>query len=190
MRKLFLWSVITAVAVVGQVNAATVVEFDEVVLPSVTLLDGTTHYDPYGISFEDETFHATDFVYIGAGTDIYGLTSPFETNGLITVVFDSGASSVVADWVTGASTDIYADAYNSVGGLIDSQSAESSSDTKYGTFTFSGVGTIGKITFSGNAGVFGVGRLTYDLVPTPEPTTLTLATLGLLGMSWRRRKRA
>lgn len=146
------------------------IEFDEVILGQLTLLDGTTHYDPYGISFEDTTYYVIDDRIPPAGADDYGITTTDGPDNEMTIVFTPPAISVTLDWATLGTEYISATAYDSDGIPLDTQD-----DTApHGSFTFSGVGLIAKITLSDNEGQIAVGRLEYfncypDL-PNPELT--------------------
>jgi hypothetical protein len=165
----------------------TTVEFSEVDLPTLTLLDGTAHFDPWGLAFEDTTYYAVDYRFPPAGVDDRGITTTSGPDNIATVVFTTPALSVTADWVTITSSSIYMNAYDSGGNVLDAQSATGLSGTNHGTFTFAGVGNIHKISFWDYSGSIGIGRLEFE--PVPAPGALLLGGIGAGLVGWLRRRR-
>jgi hypothetical protein len=174
----------------------TVVEFSEGYPGGHILLDGTSHFDSFGISFEDETYWATDSRFVGAGDDAIGITTTSGSNSIMTVVFDPPVTSVSAFWLTISSQEISATAYSPGGVEIGDQSQQTGGGNTYGVFDFNSIGSIGKITISDGTGAIGVGRLEMDaqpLTPVPAMTPIGLAVLIMLlataGIILLRRKR-
>jgi len=176
----------------GQAQAVIVVEFDEVVLINLTPLDGTSHYDPWGLSFEDTTYYAIDDRFPPAGVDDYGITTTTGPENEMTVVFTPVVTQVRFDWLSIIGNSIFATAYDSSDVLLQTQSVTGLSGTTRGSFTFSGLGDIAKTTFHDGTGMIGVGRLEYS--PIPEPASVIVwSLLGALGIAvgwWTRRRKA
>jgi len=170
-------------------NANVTVEFSEVDLPSMTLLDGTTYFDAYGIAFEDTTYYAVDSRFPPAGVDNRGITTTSGPDNIATVVFTTPVTSVTVDWVTIRTEDIHITAYDFGGNILYAQSATGLvTDPAWGTFTFTGVGPIAKISFWDATGSVGVGRL--EFTPIPAPGAILLGGIGVGIVGWLRRRRA
>jgi hypothetical protein len=168
--------------------AGITVEFSEVDLPSLTLLDGTAYFDAYSLAFEDTTYYAVDGRFIGAGADDRGITTTDGPDNLMTIVFAKPATYVQVDWVAGASNDIYTTVYDSDGGIF-----ASSISTGIGTYyggdayqVFSGP-LISKLTFHDDTGWIGVGRIAFEPIPAPGAILLASIGIGLVGYLRRRR---
>lgn len=164
-------------------SQATIVNFDEVALPSITLLDGTSHYDAFGISFADETFSAIDSRF--AQADNAGITSTSGSNNLVTVNFTASIVSLEFGWLTISSNDLFATAYDAAGGIVDTFSVTGLSGTSTGVGTLSGAG-IASVTWNDGTGQIGIDYLDFSV---PEPSLLALLSIGLLGMGVLRRKK-
>jgi hypothetical protein len=175
-------------------NANVTVEFSEVDLPSLTLLDGTAHFAPWGLGFGDTTYYSVDMRLPPAGSDDRGITTT-SGNDIMTVIFSPGVISVTADWAVIGDTQITATAYSAMGSVLDTQSATGNPplsipfDTSHGSFTFLGPGGIGiaKITFGGGPGAISVGKLEY--MPIPAPGAILLGGIGVCLIGWLRRHR-
>ncbi|MHC4891114.1 MAG: hypothetical protein ACYTEO_16810 [Planctomycetota bacterium] len=188
MKSILTICVVVLMLAIGQVaNAIVTIEFDEVILPTLTPLDGTTHYDAYGISFTDTTYYAVDSRFPPAGSDHYGITTTTGPDNILTVVFATPAASLTADWLTIIGNSIYATAYDSRGGVLGSDSATGLSGTSHGTFTFSGIGSIAKISFHNGTGMIGIGKLSFT--PIPAPGAILLGSIGVGLVGWLRRRR-
>jgi hypothetical protein len=162
-----------------------VVEFSEVDLPGLTPLDGTNHFDAYGLAFEDTTYYCVDFRLPPAGVDDRGITTTSGPDNLMTIIFITPASYSIVDWASIYGNDIYATAYDSDGNVLDSQSATGLSGTSYGTFVFTGLGPIAKITLHDGTGMIAVGRLEFETLlveveKTVDPNEIGLADSGLI----------
>jgi hypothetical protein len=161
---------------------ATVINFNEVALPSLTLLDGTTYYDSYGISFADETFSAVDNRF--AQTDNAGITSTDGINNLVTVNFTDSISFLEFGWLTILSNDLFADAYDVFGDLVDSFSISGLSGDSTGVASLSGSG-ITSVTWHDGTGRIGIDYLNFT-ADVDAPSVLTVMLLGLIGLGLRR----
>jgi hypothetical protein len=162
------------------------VEFSEVILPSLTPLDGTTYFDPYGISFSDTTYYAIDTRFPPAGVDDYGITTTNGPDNYMTVNFAIDALSVTFDWVTITGNSIYATAYDSGNTALDSWSMTGLTGTTYGVHTFSGVGPIHHVSWHDGTGYIGVGRLNWTTIPAPDAAFLGMIGITIIGSIIRR----
>ena len=163
---------------------ATIINFDEVALPSLTLLDGTSYYDSYGVSFSDETFSAIDSRF--AQADNAGITSTSGSNSLVTVSFTDAIDSLEFGWLTITSNDLFADAFDSFGNLVDSFSITGLSGDTIGIASLSGSG-ITSVTWHDGAGQIGIDYLNFNVEAVPAPSILSLLVLGMIGLGLRRR---
>ncbi len=163
-------------------KAGIIVEFSEVDLPSPTLLDGTTHFDAYGLAFEDTTFWGIDSRFVGAGIDDRGITTTGGQDNAMTVVFIQPVTSFTVDYVTISENTIYGTAYDLGGNPIAGFS--SSGYGQWSVFT----GLTKKITFHDGTGYIGIGRIEFEAIPAPGAILLGSIGVGLVG--WLRRRRA
>ena len=169
------------------VNAAiTVVEFREVELPNVTLLDGTTHFNPYGLAFEDTTYWGIDRRFIGAGVDDRGIGTTSGPDNLMTIVFLNPAVNFAVYWFT-LCNDIYATAYDSGGSVLGAFSATGlPGPIDYGSFIYVG-SPVSKLTLHDGEGWIGVGRIEFEAIPAPGAILLGGIGVGIVG--WLRGRR-
>lgn len=182
-------------------KASITVEFNEVDLPSHTLLAGTSYFDAYGLAFEDEPFYAVDSRFIGAGVDDRGITTGEEEDdgggggrrkdesSLMTVVFIQPVTSFTVDYVTIGGNTINGTSYD-----LDGNPSAGFSSSGYGTWSVSG-GLIKKITFFydkpyDGTGMIGVGRIEFEPEPIPAPGAILLGSVGVGLVGWMRRRRA
>lgn len=181
-----LLSIVAGVLILGSAlqAQATIINFDEVVLPSLTLLDGTTHYDAYGISFADETRSAMDSRF--AQADNAGITSTGGSNNLVTVNFTDTIDFLEFGWLTILSNDLFADAYDISGNLVDSFTISGLSGDSTGIASLSGTG-IASVTWHDGTGLIGIDYLDFNVEAVPAPSILSLLALGLIGLGLRRR---
>ena len=169
-------------------KAGIIVEFSEVDLPTITLLDGTTHFDTYGLSFEDTTYYAVDSRFVGAGVDDRGITTSTGQDNVMTIAFINPVTSFSVDWLTVSSADIYATAYDSGGGVLASFSATGlSGPTDHGNFGYAG-SPVSKLSLHDGTGLIGVGRIEFQ--PIPAPGAILLGSMGIGLVGWLRRRRA
>lgn len=186
-RLITIFAIVVLMSIVGSPTAdADIIEFSEVDLPTLTLLDGTTHFDLYGIAFEDTTYYAIDVRLPPAGVDDRGITTSAGPDNIATVVFTTPAVSITADWGILSTNDIYMAAYDSGGNVLDTQFATGLTDPDYGSFTFAGVGEIAKISFWDGTGKVAVGRLEFTPVPVPTAVILGIIGLGVAGVKLRK----
>jgi hypothetical protein len=186
---------VAACAIVGLIFAASpppadasiTVEFSEVSLPTLTLLDGTPHFNPYGLAFEDTTFYGIDSRFIGAGVDNVGITTTGGQDTLMTIVFINPAVNFTVDWLTIGGNDMYMTAYDSGGGVLTAIGVTGlSGPTDYGSFGYAG-SPVSKLTFHDGIGQIGVGRIEFE--PIPAPGALLLGGIGAGLVGWLRRRR-
>jgi hypothetical protein len=168
-------------------NANITIEFSEVDIPNLTLLDGTTYFDPWNLAFEDTTYYCVDSRFPPAGVDDRGITTSTGSDNIGTVVFTVPAISATLDWSTLFGEDIYMTAYDSGGNVLDAQSATGLPGPQdWGSFTFAGVGPIAKISFWDHTGLVAVGKLTFQ--PVPAPGAILLGGIGVSLVGWLRRR--
>ena len=194
--KRFLLSAVALAAVLTLVplSQADTVEFSEVILTTLTPLDGTTYYDPYGISFRNTTYYAVDERFPPAGVDFYGITSttPDEApnpDNELGVNFLTNVTSVTFDWLSINSSDIYAAAFDAGGTELGTYAVTGLSGESHGSHTFSGLGLIDHIIVHDGTGQLGIGRLEFTPIPTPSAALLGLVGLVLAGWTGRRHVR-
>ena len=168
-------------------KAGIIVEFSEVDLPSLTLLDGTTHFDAYGLAFEDTTYYAVDIRLVGAGLDDRGITTTGPDNAM-TVVFIQPVTSFTINFATLGGATIYGNAYDPAG----NPGPGFSSPAYYGSWSIS-TGLTKKITFHDGTGYILVGRIEFEPEPKPEPIpapgAILLGSIGVGIVGWLRRRR-
>jgi hypothetical protein len=182
-------------AVVGLIFAASpppaqagiTVEFSEVALPNLTLLDGTPHFNPYGLAFEDTTYYVIDSRLIGAGIDNKGITTTGGQDNVMTIVFINPAVSFEVNWGTLGGSDIYATGYDSGGGVLAAFSVTGlPGPVDYGSFGYTGT-PVSKLTLHDGTGQIAVGRIEFE--PIPAPGAILLGSIGVGMVSWLRRRR-
>ena len=161
-------------------KAGITVEFSEVDLPSVTLLDGTTHFDAYGLSFEDTTYYGIDSRFIGAGADDRGITTTSGPDNVMTIVFTQPVSFFEAYFLALTNVTLEGTAYDIYGNPFAWITT-----TGYGTWSVSGLTK--KISFQDGTGMIGVGRIDFE--PIPAPGAILLGGIGVSFVSWLRRRR-
>jgi len=163
-------------------KAGITVEFSEVDLPTLTLLDGTTHFDAYGLAFEDTTYYGIDSRFVGAGVDDRGITTTGGLDNSMTVVFIQPVTSFTVDYLTLPDVTINGTAYDLGGNPIFAFS--SAGYGQWSVFT----GLTKKITFHDGTGMIGVGRIEFEAIPAPGAILLGSIGVGIVG--WLRRRRA
>jgi len=149
------------------------VTFSEESVPNLTELDNTSFFSSYGISFEDSTTFASNAMFTEDGNGIYN-----SSNNLLSIVWDDAISSLSFNWAIFA-VDIYADAFDIHGNLVDSFSMISAAAN--GTGSLSGA-DITKVTWHDGGGTVGIDSITWELQSVPEPTSIALLGLGLAGL--------
>jgi hypothetical protein len=169
-----------------------VIDFTGSDFSQFTPLDGTSFFADRGIGFEDGTFWASDNRLAVDFGDVYGITNhdlPGSGSNAMTIAFDQPASVATFDWVTLSGSGIEATAYGGDGDELSTFSVAGNGEQS-GTHTFSGLGAIDRITFTGAASRVLIATLTYELVVIPLPAASGLAGFGLLALGARRARRA
>jgi hypothetical protein len=165
-------------------KAGITVEFSEVDLPSLTLLDGTTYFDAYGLSFEDTTYYAVDSRFIGAGADDRGITTTGGPDNVMTVVFTQPVSYFEAYYTTFEGVTLEGTAYDIYG-----NPSAMVYTTGYGMWSVSGLTK--KISFNDGTGMIAVGRIDFEPTePIPAPGAILLGSIGIGLVGLLRRRRA
>ena len=150
--------------------------------PTQTL--GGNEWAAYGITTSNS------FWYVSS-------SDPFDTMGIANanafgnppttgeITFLSTLTTLSIDWVTLTSNDIYIDAFDAGGVLIDSFYFVGTG-TSFGTTTFSG--PISSFQFHDSGGTVGISTLNFTYAAVPEPASLLLLGSGLFGFVAMRKK--
>lgn len=188
---------------VAQSAAATLINatfadapFSPVSTSAVTI---TADYNQWFSDNYDFTVSDAYLYYDGRDTfDGVGIASNSTSPGG-TVLFNSATDSVSVDWVAFSSDDIFIEAYNTFGLLVDSYYYDDMSAVdNVGSATLSGVG-ISKLVFHDSGGYVTLSTITYmsgdtgggigpGPLPVPAPAVLLLIAGGLLGLGLSRRR--
>jgi hypothetical protein len=150
--------------------------FDEEIVPNQTLLDGTTYFDSFGIEFNDGVTFTTNTLFTQDTKGIYNSTN------LITILWDEEITSLDFNWAI-FSGDIIVSLYDVNNALIGTSSFLSPSTNGTGSLSSAG---IRKVTWSGNIATMGIDSLTWTTVDVPEPSTLAIFALCIMGLASRR----
>ncbi|HUV63331.1 MAG TPA: hypothetical protein VMW24_05490 [Sedimentisphaerales bacterium] len=161
-------------------SAGITVEFSEVDLPNLTLLDGTAHFNPYGLAFEDTTYYVVDTRLIGAGADDRGITTTGGPDNVMTVVFTQPVSYFEAYYATLDGITLEGTAYDTYGNPTATVYT-----TGYGIWSV--LGLTKEISFQDGTGMIAVGRIDFEPIPAPGAILLGGIGVGLVG--WLRRRR-
>ncbi|MEO0423591.1 MAG: PEP-CTERM sorting domain-containing protein [Pseudomonadota bacterium] len=173
----------------AQVTHATPVTltFDEF---SVGQLDGTTVYEPFGITDFENVSQTVSSLFI----DGVGITNAPGTTGAID--FASVVTDISFSWVTsGAGVNFMAEAFDTAGNLLDTFFFDGSntSEAQVGIGSLAGL-DVARIEFQDGAAQVAIDTLSYVIVGNvgvAEPGVLALFGLGLCGLgAATRRQRA
>lgn len=161
-------------------KAGITVEFSEVDLPNLTLLDGTTHFDAYGLSFEDTTYYVVDSRLTSAGADDRGITTTSGPDNVMTVVFTQPVSYFEAYYATLEGVTLEGTAYD-----LGGNPTAGVTTTGYGIWSV--MGLTKKISFQDGTGMIALGRIDFE--PIPAPGAIILGGMGICIVGWLRRRR-
>jgi len=181
---------VLAIMAVGSANAVPyTMDFTNTTLDlgASTQIDLTNQYAAFGLTF-DHVYRYYDSRDPWGGADLFGIDNGsveqnYLPNTTGTVYFTQATNFMTFDWwtITGS---LEVTAYDIANNVL-------------GTFTGTGQGAAATInatgisyfTFHDGGGFVQISNLTYDRNPVPEPATMTLLGLGLLGAGVIRRRR-
>jgi hypothetical protein len=190
MKLKLVLTIMAAVAImaVGSANAVPyTMDFTNATLNigAASQIDLTNQYAAFGLSFN------SIYRYIDSRDpfDQYGISNgTANQNGTPaatgTVTFTSATNFVTFDWWTIDRNDCVVTAFDASNNVLGNFVGNGQ-----GTYTINATG-IKFLTLHDDGGFAQISNLTYDRNPVPEPATMTLLGLGLLGAGVARRRRA
>jgi hypothetical protein len=179
---------VLAVVAVGSANAVPyTMDFTNATLNigAASQIDLTNQYNAFGLNFS----HIYRYIDARDPFDQYGIsngnanqnTAPAATGS---ITFTSTTNFVNFDWWSIGTNNCVITAFDASNNVL-------------GTFVGNGSGSnsilatgIKYLTLHDDGGFAQISNLTYDRNPVPEPATMTLLGLGLLGAGVARRRRA
>ena len=178
---------VVAIMAVGSANAVPyTMDFTNATLDigAASQIDLTNQYNAFGLNFS----HIYRYIDSRDPFDQYGISNgnagensnPAATG---TITFTSSTSFVDFDWWSIGTNNVVISAFDAAHNVL-------------GTFVGTGSGSnsiratgIKYLTLHDDGGFAQISNLTYDRNPVPEPATMTLLGLGLLGAGVIRRRR-
>lgn len=190
MKLKLVLTIMAAVAImaVGSANAVPyTMDFTNATLNlgAASQIDLTNQYAAFGLNFS----HIYRYIDSRDPFDQYGIsngnagenTNPAATGS---ITFTSTTNFVNFDWWSIGTSNVVVTAFDAANNVL-------------GTFVGTGSGSnainatgIKYLTLHDDGGFAQISNLTYDRNPVPEPATMTLLGLGLLGAGVARRRRA
>lgn len=168
-------------SVSGFANAGLItLNFDEEVVPFDFKLDGTSYFDSFGVKFEDSVNHISHALFAEDGVGIYNYANYF-----ITIIWDNEISSLDFNWAV-FQGDIIVTMYDVDDNLLGTSSYLSAATNGVGTISSA---RIRKVTWFGTPNAMGLDSLTWTTTDVPEPSTLAIFALSIMGLASRRFKK-
>lgn len=182
MKKIFIGLLVNLFST-GLVNATTIT-FNEGLAAPGTHLQGTSFYESFGVSFESSLLFGFDSRLPDDG---WGITNIPSVTGAVN--FDSIVNSIDLTWATSLSgIDFYATAFDSSNNIIDSFFFDGGlSSNTFGVVSLAGPG-ITRLEYHDSGSSVAIDTLTFNASSVPEPATLALLGLGVVGIGYTRRK--
>ena len=162
-------------------------------LGAVTQIDLTNQYSTFGLNFS-HIYRYIDAIdpFDGFGISNGNIAETGATAATGSIIFASTTNFVSFDWLTinGNCVITAFDASNNVLSTFvgNSSNGNNGSGVIYGTNTINATG-IKYLALHDDGGSVGISNLTYDRNPVPEPATMLLLGIGLLGAGIIRRKK-
>lgn len=165
---------------------ATLIDFDTFGAGSVTTVgDATFSLAGSGEAGDASTSFIDDHTYLWNSADSY----IYPTNSILKVEFAAAVDSVLFDfnnWGGKVTTWSLFDALGTV--IVSGNLIGDSAIHNYDLSLYTGIKSI-EFNNNGNDWTFGLNALTYEVAEVPEPVSIALFGLGLIGLGFLTRKK-